>query len=177
MTITVAGTATSSANAQLLLLAVLLSAMADPDATVQAVASELIESALIPSADHGYVDCYASSLCSNLFPAVPSKRSYLAGNGSIVIAPKLIHHLVQGGSVLSGGAHMLVQLITACVCFTGYAYSKEISLSDLLLNSPMLLEWIARSFIAKGESIGALQDPSKRQLSSMMQDTPATARG
>ena len=45
MTITVAGAATSSANAQLLLLAVLLGAMADPDATVRAVASELIESA------------------------------------------------------------------------------------------------------------------------------------
>ncbi len=49
MTITVAGAATSSANAQLLLLAVLLGAMADPDATVRAVASELIESALLRS--------------------------------------------------------------------------------------------------------------------------------
>ena len=31
----------------------------------------------------------------------------------------------------------------------------------------MLLEWVARSFIAKGESIGALQHPSTPRLMAM----------
>ena len=42
----------------------------------------------------------------------------------------------------------------------GYAFQKQISLSDLLLHMPMLPEWVARSFIAKGDSIGMLWDPT-----------------
>ena len=46
MTITVAGAATGSAKAQLLLLAILVGSLADPDAMLRAAASELIESAI-----------------------------------------------------------------------------------------------------------------------------------
>ena len=41
----------------------------------------------------------------------------------------------------------------------GYAFQKQISLPDLLLQTPMLPEWVARSFIAKGDSIGELCNP------------------
>ena len=55
---------------------------------------------------------------------------------------------------------MLAVLIDERRSCAGYAYSKQISLSDLLLNTVMLLEWVARSFIAKGESISALRTTS-----------------
>ena len=48
MTITVAGAATRSNNAQLLLLAILVGSLADTDATLRAAASELIESVTLP---------------------------------------------------------------------------------------------------------------------------------
>jgi hypothetical protein len=64
MTITVAGAATGSVNAQLLLLAVLVGSLADPDVTLRAAASELIESATQPCPCHlTYItDCFAHSL-------------------------------------------------------------------------------------------------------------------
>ena len=78
MTITVAGAAASSANAQLLLLAVLLGAMADPDATLRAVASELIESALLAS-DRGAGWPALHAPAALIVPAVSSKRTFLVG--------------------------------------------------------------------------------------------------